>query len=574
MKLLRFATLLGACALAPSFAFAAPVTNVASVPKSSFRDLGPASTTTPVSIAVTLEYHNINQLEQLVTLQSDEGSPYYRHWLTSAQFDAAFAPTAAEYAKVAASLRRAGFRITKVYSNRTVIDGTGSVATAERFFSTKIDRVAQPGYGVRFANVTPARVPPDLQGLVFSVAGLHDLALVHTHFMPVERGVAVPAFARYTKSKNPVLFGPPNPVDDVAGYSPLALTDAYDFPVSHNASYNGKGSTAGIVIDADFWDTDLTNFLAYFKIKHSASVTRVAIDGGPGSPSSGDQDTVEATLDVESLVGTSPGASLYVYETPNFLNVPLTAVTDAYNQVVSDNKVDSVNSSFGACEDSDLNTSETWDRLAMQGAALGITFHAATGDEGVYGCENASASLVEGTEIPASSGHVVAVGGTTLAIDANGSYAGEEGWDSNGGASGGGISDVFLLPSWQAGVKNIVRLGRNLPDVAFDADPFTGFALYYDGSWTTKYNPTGGTSLASPLFGSAVAQMVQVTGGRLGLAGAKLFKLWKADGYTKNGTTYFHDVLFGSNGYAAAKGYDLVTGIGSLDVWNVTQALK
>jgi hypothetical protein len=69
--------------------------------------------------------------------------------------------------------------------------------------------------------------------------------------------------------------------------------------------------------------------------------------------------------------------------------------------------------------------------------------------------------------------------------------------------------------------------------------------------------------------------MVQVTGGRLGLVAAKMFKLWKSDGYSKGGTTYFHDILFGNNGgYVAGPGYDQVTGIGSLDVWNVTQALK
>lgn len=575
MNLFRITTLLCACALVPSFAFAAPVTNVASVPKLAFRDLGPAIATAPISIALTLEYHHTDQLEQLIALQSDERSPYHRHWLTSAEFNAAFSPTVAEYAKAVASLRRAGFRITQVYSNRTVIDASGSVASAERYFATKIDRVAQPGYGIRFANVTPAQVPADLRGLVFSVGGLHDLAVLHTHVMSVKRGFAVPAFAWRAESKNPLLFGPANPTSGLAGYSPAALTHAYDFPIAHNPSYDGRGSTAGIVIDADFWNTDLTKFLAYFKIKHSAPVERVAIDGGPGAPSAGDSDTVEATLDVESLIGTAPGAALYVYETPNFANVPLTAVTDAFNRIVADNKVDSVNSSFGACEDSDLSISEAWDRLAMQGAALGITFHAATGDAGVFGCENASAQHVEGTEIPASSGHVVAVGGTTLAVDANGSYAGEEGWNSDGGASGGGISDVFLLPSWQAGVKNVVTLGRNLPDVAFDADPFTGFALYYDGSWESRFNPAGGTSLASPLFGSAIAEMVQVTGGRLGLAADRLFKLWKTDGYAKNGTTYFHDILFGNNGgYVAGPGYDQVTGIGSVDVWNVAQALK
>jgi hypothetical protein len=69
--------------------------------------------------------------------------------------------------------------------------------------------------------------------------------------------------------------------------------------------------------------------------------------------------------------------------------------------------------------------------------------------------------------------------------------------------------------------------------------------------------------------------MIQLYGGRLGLAADRLFTLWKSTGYTKGGTTYFHDSIFGNNSfYVAGPGYDDVTGLGSVDIWNATHALK
>jgi subtilase family serine protease len=575
---LRLAALLGVFAATSSPAWAAPAVDLASKPQLAFQDLGLASPKTPVSIALTLNYHHPVQLEQLIGLQNDERSPYYRHWLTSAQFNAAFAPTAGEYAKAVVSLRRAGFRITQGYANRTVIDAVGTVAIADRYFRTRIDRVVQPRYGLRFANVTPAYVPPDLQGLVFSVTGLHDLAFVHTNVMPVERGAAPASVKRRAQAAAAGIFGPTNSLDGWTGYGPLALIRGYDFPSSHVASDNGSGSAVATVNDADFWNTDVAKFLSYFKIKRDASLTtRVAVDGGPGAPVTTDGDTVETTLDVESLSSLAPGAKLYVYETPNFITGGNSAkfVVDAYTKIIDANEVDSVNSSFGGCELADLDYSKTVDHLATQAAALGITFHASSGDSGAFACVSASGNLSLGTEVPASSPHIVAVGGTTLLVNASGAYGAEEAWDSNGGASGGGVSSVFLLPSWQTKVTNIVTLGRNLPDVSFDADPDTGFALFYNGTWNNQFDPVGGTSLASPTFGAAVAQMVQVTHARLGLAAATLFEFWSSAGYASGSTTYFHDSIFGNNGYyLAGPGYDRVTGIGSVDVWNTVQALK
>jgi subtilase family serine protease len=584
MNIVHAATLVAG--LTPAAAGATGTPQIAAtVPHVAFRDLGHASPSTPVAIVVSLAYRNAAQLEQLIALQSDPRSPYYAHWLSSAQFNAAFAPTNAQYASVARSLQQNGFRVVRTYSNRSAIDAVGTVAVAERYFGTKIDRVQQPQSKLpRLANVRPAYVPAEVSGLVYAVSGLNELSIFRTAHEQARRNRETAEALRRYKAAQSDVFGPLSSLTSIPGYSPLAFTRAYDYPISQSAKYDGHGSTSGIIIDADFKNSDIASFLSYYKMKQpNPAIQRVVVEVDPSQPPAGADgdggDDLEATLDVESLLGTSPGTALTVYETTDFANPDAnTALIGAFNKVVAQNKVNSVNTSFGACEDGDLTLDEAMDHAAEQGAALGITFHASTGDLGAYSCGSLASEVALGTVVPASSPHVVAVGGTTLLVDSTGHYEAETGWDGGSlayGQSGGGVSDIFLLPPWQRGVPNLSPIARNLPDISFDADPDTGLALYYAGSWNTLYNPIGGTSLASPLFGGAVAQMVQVTGHRLGLAAEELFALWRSTGYAEGKTVYFHDSLIGNNSfYNAGPGYDNVTGIGSVDIWNTTQKLK
>jgi kumamolisin len=537
----------------------------ADVPHAAYRDMGIAPANTQIEIALVLNYRHAAELDQLVALQASSSSPYYRHWLTPQQFDASFAPSPYDYARAIASLQRAGFHITQTYANRTIVDAVGSAAAADAYLRTRIDRVEQPGYGERYVNVLPAYAPSDLSEVVFSISGLQNLSLVHTHYRKVGPRASLRLYRNATTDQN--LFGPISSETGLFGYSPVAFTIGYDAPVVHESQDNGKGRSAGIVIDADYSDADLAAFLSYFGVKRTGPATaRVSVDGGPGKHFV-DDDSLEATLDAESLVGVSPGVALHVYEIPEFAAAknPEKNITDAYNRVVSDNAVDTVNSSFGLCETADIADALAWDHIATQGAALGITFHASSGDLGSYACGTSG-----GVNAPASSPHFVAVGGTTLLLTTSGAYSGEEGWAD----SGGGYSARFPLPAFQHGIKNVYPSRRNLPDVAFDADPDTGIALYYGGTWNNADDPLGGTSLSSPLFGALLDQIEQVTGGRLGLVATKLYAIASA-GYVHGKQTEFHDVLMGSNGlFVAGIGYDNVTGIGSFDAWNLAQLLE
>lgn len=539
--------------------FAAAATS-ATVSQPQVRDLGPMTANAPVAISVVLAYRNEAELDRLVASQNDSGSPTYRHWLTSAQFASEFAPTANDYTYVVDTLRRAGFAITQTYSNRTVVDAQAAAAVASRYFDTRIDRVEQPSYGVRYRNVRPLRLPPEWHGLVYTVTGLDDLVYVHPSYARLKGSMRT----RQLPAGGPPLFGPVSSTTNAAGYAPLAFALSYDLPNRYSGPdgpYDGKGRAGGILIDANFLDSDIASYLAYFKIARTGKTVRVPIDGGAPKKLTGD--SIEATLDVETYAGNAPGADVYVYQTPSLADAH---TTSAYNAVVADNRVDAISSSFGGCETFHENAVRGWDHIALQGAALGITFIASSGDAGGVAC----LPFLVGVSAPASGAHFVAVGGTSLRIDPHtGAYVHETCWNG----SGGGISQVFGVPSWQLPTPNIEPYGRNVPDIALDADPATGTAYYITGTWNTQYNPLGGTSLAAPLFGAGLIEVDQYANARAGLAAVKLFNTVRTVGYERDGLTYFHQVSYGDNNiFRCRPGYDQVTGIGTLDFWNQAKA--
>jgi pseudomonalisin len=517
------------------------------------RDAGRAASNATLDVAFTLQYRHQDQLDRLVANQQTKGTSQYHHWLTGAEFESQYAPSAASYDRLAASLRRAGMRVAGSPANRTVLDATASVASIERYFGTEIHKVVLHG-GSALANVTAARMPRELAGSVVSVDGLSTIPVAVPLYVPAARGVAQPMGR--SAAAGQVLFGPVSTVTGLEGYGPAALQAAYDMPIVHaGGRYDGAGRTAAIVIDADFENSDLASFLKYFHIRRTAAVTRVLLNGGPAP---GDQaiDSVEATLDVETIAANAPGAKIYVYETPSLSNAH---ITDTYARIISDNFADVVNSSFGGCETEIGKTALAWSKLAEQGLAKGITFAASSGDSGGVLCPLA----------PASSPNFVALGGTALQIGPHGAWQSEIAWSG----SGGGISATFAAPPWQTGVTGLNARGRNLPDLAFDADPYTGAAFFYDGTWDSVDNPIGGTSLASPLFSAAAVEMNQVKGARLGLSGASFFSTWATGGYGTS-APLFHDISIGTNGaFPALPGYDLVTGIGSIDAWNIVQTM-
>ena len=334
------------------------------------------------------------------------------------------------------------------------------------------------------------------------------------------------------------------------GYGPSVIADAYDLPVQHG--FDGKGRATGVAISGDFSDADLRTYLAYFGIVRTGPPTkRVEVDGGASyDPTySLTNASVEATLDVETIVGIAPGTALTMYLIPDLSSAH---IEDGYNRAVSDGLVDVVNSSFGGCETDDDSFNTSTNSIAMQGAAKGITFAASSGDSGSSEC-GAAASVSS----PASDPAFVAVGGTTLDVTASGAYSTESAWNG----SGGGVSTVAAEPSYQRGVPGASSAGRNVPDVALAADPNLGTSFYFGtgGSFVGWDGPVGGTSWSCPIFSALLTEIDERQHSRAGFADPQLYQAFAAHGYA-----VYHDVATGDNGSFSAKhGFDNVTGIGS-----------
>ncbi len=170
-------------------------------------DLGRRSANEPVNVAVTLRYNHQSQLDELVREQSDRLSGMYHHYLTTAQFNGYYAPTAAQETAVVDALRAAGFTITHRFDNRTIVDATAPSSAVERFFSTQMHTVSQGKFGRRYMNVKAPTIPSRIADYIKDVS-LNDLIVVHTGAdsarHAVDSRISVPAFsARRTTAVHP-----------------------------------------------------------------------------------------------------------------------------------------------------------------------------------------------------------------------------------------------------------------------------------------------------------------------------------------------------------------------------------
>jgi subtilase family serine protease len=496
-----------------------------------FHDLGRAPDSLPVRLTVTLRYRHQDELDALVEAQSDPSSPSFRHYLTNAEFASQFSASPQTYRRVKDALTRIGFTVVKTFANRTVVEAVGRSGMAERLFTTQIDSGIQTGHGHRYMNVRVAVIPPSLRDAVLAVSGLDNLVAFAPRIKPLGR-----------------MRGPNGEL------GPLGFQRAYDEPMLHG--YDGSGRTIGNVIAGDINSDDLKHFLRYFKIAPAHALRRIAVDGGRFG--FGD---VETTLDVEVIMGTAPGAQVYLYSFPEFTDV---YAEDAYNAIVDDDAVDAANSSWGGCES--FREGKLGHAFALasnaifeQGAAKGITFPIATGDEGWETCRHHD--TIDETTAD-SDPYALAVGGTTLRVDADGDWMREEAWRG----SAGGVSVLFGLPGYQRRTHHVIGAGRNIPDVALDANPHFGFAERWQHIWVGA----GGTSLGSPLWVGLEGQIDEYLDGRIGFVNPELYAIERGPSYR----TVFHDVHRGNNGgYRALRGYDLVTGLGSPVGWPLAQAL-
>jgi kumamolisin len=286
-------------------------------------------------------------------------------------------------------------------------------------------------------------------------------------------------------------------------------------------------------------------------------VTDVSVDGGGNQPT-GDPNSAdgEVALDIEVAGAVAPGANMAVYFTPNtdqgFLDAITTAIHDQTNNVTV------ISISWGGPESTwTAQSMQSYDQAFQDARALGVTICVAAGDNG--SSDGVTTDDLAHVDFPASSPNVLACGGTSL-LASNGAIQSETVWNdgSQGGATGGGVSEVFPLPSYQSTSSVPVSVnpsqfqGRGLPDVAGDADPETGYDTTVDG----QPSVVGGTSAVAPLWAGLIALLNQQLGKPVGFLNPLLYAAGERSG--------FHDITSGNNGaYSAGPGWDPCTGWGS-----------
>ncbi len=342
-------------------------------------------------------------------------------------------------------------------------------------------------------------------------------------------------------------------------YTPVQVGQLYGFPAGANAN----GQTIGIIeLGGGYRTADLT---AYFKTLNlpSPTVTAVAVDKGKNAPGDANGADGEVMLDIEVCAAVAPQAEIVVYFAPNtdagFIDAISTAVHDTKN------KPSVVSISWGGPESSWTSQSLTaLDQACQTAAALGVTITVAAGDDG----STDGVSSGNHVDFPASSPHVLACGGTKLSGSGT-KIASEVVWNeltAQEGATGGGVSAVFALPTWQAsaGVPKASGKtgGRGVPDVAGDADPSTGYTVRVDGQMSV----IGGTSAVAPLWAGLIALANAQNKKAAGFINPVI--------YAAGAKAAFRDITSGNNGaFKAGMGWDACTGLGSPIGTKVIQVL-
>ena len=570
-------------------------------------------------IDVALASSSAADLSSLAAAVSTPRSGYFHHFLTPQEFQARFAPPAATVSEVRAWLESFGITAGTVARDGFLLPAAGTVQDVERAFGTRLSVVRLATGRTAFTATVAPTVPDTVTAAIRGVTGLSNVARWSTNLV---RGPATPG----PSAPGPSAPGPsgqvsssrvsspdesgsarPNSVRSSDGSAtacraasnltfpggPLTfdqLATSYGLSNLYAQGRTGSGETIALYELEPYLTSDVQRFEQCYQI--STPVRRVTVDGGPKLGSG--PGTGEAALDIEDVAALAPGSSILVYDGPNSTVTPGGPIA-TYAAIASQDAARVVSTSWGLCEAQDIpatgGTPGSEARIFEQMAVQGQTVVAASGDSGSEGCWSAgylspnSNSELE-VDDPASQPDVTGVGGTSLP---SGNVADQKVWNACqdagarcaltplSGAGGGGISRTWSMPSWQAeagrGTVNTYSEGascgqpsgsycREVPDVSADADPKTGYVIYWDGTWGV----VGGTSGAAPLWAATVADAEQGCGGPFGMINPTLYALGS------QGSPALSDVTAAGNNdltntntgaYPTTTGYDMATGWGS-----------
>ena len=515
-----------------------------------------------LNISIALPLQNQERLGQFLHDLHDRSSPSYHKFLKPGEFAQLYGPSAGQVQAVKDFLTQHGIpaRSISVSANRTRVMFTATTAAVESAFGVAINDYTLNGATFYSASGDPA-LPANLQ--VKAVFGLDDAAQWKPHNIqnlnPAPRGRGA---------------GP-------SGYAPQQIATAYDWP-NPNAVGDpltdtslASGVTIGIVTAFTYRPQDVQKFWDTYGLPHH-TLTNVAINGTTHVLNG------ETTLDIERSSSMSPGSAIRVYECSTPANSNFDA---AFQAVATAGTAQVVSTSWGLNEtQSGLASIGAEHDAFVQMATQGQTVMAAAGDDGSN--DRFSGNSGDNADFPSSDPFVIAAGGTTLFLDNTNLILEEDAWSGAGGAdslyfaepafqtsAAGWVSntncseDVTSDPDYvddQTGVCTAAAApSRQSSDISMDANPSTGYSIYYNGRWEVF----GGTSFVAPelagFFAILAGQDISINAAT-GFEGSGPELIFCAAASNPSGD--FHDITSGSNGnFDAGTGWDHPTGWGSPD---------
>jgi subtilase family serine protease len=540
--------------------------------------LAPATRMEKMILVLQSNPRQQSALDAFVRDLNNPTSSQYRQWLTPETFAERFGVSEHDIDRIQSWLTSQGFAVDEIAASHRLIVFSGSAAQVESAFHTEM-RTYNIGGRAHIANAFEPSIPAALAGIVSGVSTLHDFRRTPLH--TVAKTVSGNE-AHYNAS-------PEFTVGAQHFLAPADFATIYDIGPLHSSSIDGTGQTVAVVGRSNIKATDVSSFRAMAGLPaNPAIVTVVGTD--PGTVNS--EDELEADLDVEWAGAVAKNATI------NLVAAASTATTDgidlAAQYVVNNNIAPVMSISFGSCEAS-MGAAERafYNDLFQQAAAQGITTLVASGDGGSAGCDAASSAVAShGRAVNGlcSTAYDLCVGGTQFedapdpslywsassnaATDGSAlGYIPEAAWNESaavaGGrglySTGGGMSAFVAKPSWQSGAGVPADGHRDVPDISMTAGSHDGYLVYSEGA----LEAVGGTSAPTPALAGLMALIAESTsqanGARLGNVNPILYAL------AGQHPAAFHDITAGNNsvpgaaGYSAVGGYDLATGLGSLD---------
>ncbi len=534
-------------------------------------DHGPVAGTKAIQYA-SIYFKPVEGLETFLEEQRNPSSPNYQRWLTPEQFGDRFGLTTDDAAKVAAWLRSRGLQVHDVARGRQWISFSGSAAQVAAAFQTEL-RQFEVGGETHFAMAKDPAVPAALAHLVSNLGGLDDFGPKPMYKLAPESGTGSGQFQpRETTGANHYL-------------APDDLSTIYNVTPLYQAGIDGTGQKIAVIGQTDVNISDMRAYRTRFSLPPNDP--QVVLFGPDPGVSSGDQH--ESNLDLQVAGAIARNATI-IFATS-------TSIRTSAQYAVDQNLAPIMTLSYGYCANA---TRDTYRAIAQQANAQGITWMTSAGDFGAATCDDGNptpqATHGPGASYPADVPEITAVGGTQF-DDTNGNwwavansatrasalgYIPEKAWNEFSKyavEAGGGPSLLYPKPLWQTGPGVPNDPARDTPDISFTASVYDGYECIYNGGVVHF----GGTSASSPLFASMIAllnhaQAIKDPKAPVGLGNINptLYRM------AQTTTGVFHDIVNGDNklpcaqgspscvdgllGDAAGPGYDLATGLGSMDI--------